>query len=159
MFLLVTAALSALGTCWWNGTGNSTFVSGIDKTGDAWASFTKTLNSMRFNHIGIETNGASPSTSQLYCAGYVDARLTQPQIWQRHQLYKDIEGVPRDSPWPANWTNWLGTNMNYMRQRTTNASHPYWWDIALVLTQFDRFVAGYGAAGKNTFGEREPQIL
>jgi hypothetical protein len=131
----------------------------IDRSGVAWATFHERINSTGFNHIIIESNSAFDSYSQLLCGGFVDGYLTQYRIWQRFQLYKDIQNISRHSDFPEIWRTWMDENMKFMRDQIS--AHPddaYWHDISLVIAQFDGLVRGYQFAAPQEQRLREVDL-
>jgi hypothetical protein len=158
-FTLAGSVTAETATCYID-SGDATVRPGqIDRSGAAWAWWEETLNSTGFNHITIETNSAFDSHSQLFCAGFVDAYLTQHRIWERFQLYKDIVGVARNASFSVQWTDWLQLNLDYMRMQVSTEHTNYWRDVGLVLSQFDGLVAGYAAVAPDSENLTELDIL
>ncbi|KAH0793861.1 Laminin A family protein [Histomonas meleagridis] len=141
LFFLSSEYANKTASCKIDQYGNLSYKLEFDKTYDAWATFHDSYDEIGWGKIHIWTNPHSPSYNQMYCAGFVDAYLTQGRIREAFDNYKEVQ-VGKGKDWPTSWKLFISENINYVRSKVLNSASSYWKNIGLIMNQVDGMIRG-----------------
>jgi hypothetical protein len=109
----------------------------------AFGTYNDTMDTTGWGILHIETNTNFEDTIQAYGAGYLEAAFTQTRVYQMYENLFDFY-FPNETDVPENIQNWFTLQDSWMRQMIqSNPSDNYWQAVALIISQYDGFVAGY----------------
>eukprot|EP01114_Cavostelium_apophysatum_P002950 TRINITY_DN1265_c0_g1_i1.p1 TRINITY_DN1265_c0_g1~~TRINITY_DN1265_c0_g1_i1.p1 ORF type:complete len:530 (-),score=124.52 TRINITY_DN1265_c0_g1_i1:37-1626(-) len=116
---------------------------GITEDAIAYGVFNFTQNTVGWNSLDIITVASFPDRDQAFGAGFLEAALTQPLMYQEWLDFKNAslnfseEDMHALALFTLTQINWVTTQVK------GNPTDPYWQQVGLVIEQFDGINEAY----------------
>jgi len=117
----------------------------VDPSGAAFGSFSDGEMINGWGRLTIVTNSTYADEVQMYAAGWLEAELTAPRIWEQYNNIYNFFWPNGTSP-SAKVLEWFDTQATFVTSMVANnPKDDLWQQIGMIMAQFDGLVEGYAA--------------